>query len=320
MLRFVESVVSLRLVQFAIASGLTLRGSRLEFGGTAADSLPPCGGGLGWGVVPWGTEVPHRTTPTPNPSPQGGGEEIAAPSRLSFAPRSYGRCGAGVQMPARRIALAAVVFCGVLSAALSAAMLAPARGSDGPVRIVALGDSLTAGFGLPAPAAFPVRLEKALAAKGIAVAISNAGVSGDTMSDGLARLDWSVPEGTQAVILELGANDMLRGLDPRLTRKTLEEILRRLGERHIEVLLCGMLAAPNLGADYAQAFNGMFSELAASRHLIFYPFFLDGVLEDRQLVQPDGLHPTAAGVDVIVARVLPKAEELVARVRSQHAD
>jgi acyl-CoA thioesterase-1 len=228
-------------------------------------------------------------------------------------------------MPARTIALAAALFCGVLSAALSAAMLSSAivssaMGADGPVRMVALGDSLTAGFGLSAAAAFPVRLEKALTAKGIAVEISNAGVSGDTMSDGLARLDWSVPDGTQAVILELGANDMLRGFDPQLTRKALQEILRRLGERHIEVLLCGMLAAPNLGADYAQAFNGMFAELAASRHLIFYPFFLDGVLEDRQLVQPDGLHPTAAGVDVIVARVLPKAVELVGRVRGQHAD
>jgi len=233
-------------------------------------------------------------------------------------PRSYGRRGAGVQMPARTIVLAAIVLCGVLSGVLSAA--SSARGAEGPVRIVALGDSLTAGLGLPAAAAFPARLEKALAAKGIAVEISNAGVSGDTMSDGLARLDWSVPAGTQAVILELGANDMLRGLDPRLTHKALEEILRRLGERHIEVLLCGMLAAPNLGADYAQAFNGMFAELAASRHLVFYPFFLDGVLEDRQLVQADGLHPTAAGVDVIVARILPKAEELVARARGQHAE
>jgi acyl-CoA thioesterase-1 len=243
--------------------------------------------------------------------------------RVNFAPmgesragpRSYGRRNAGVQMPARSIALAAVLFCGVLSAALLSA-----RGAEGPVRIVALGDSLTAGLGLPGAAAFPVRLEKALTAKGLAVEIGNAGVSGDTMSDGLARLDWSVPEGTQAVILELGANDMLRGLDPQLTRKTLEEILRRLGERHIEVLVCGMLAAPNLGADYARAFNPMFPELAASHHLLLYPFFLDGVLGDRRLIQPDGLHPTAAGVDVIVAGILPKAEDLVARVRSRRGE
>jgi acyl-CoA thioesterase I len=214
-------------------------------------------------------------------------------------------------MWARMIAL--FLLCGVLSPS-------SARAADDPVRIVALGDSLTAGFGLPGAAAFPVRLEEALTANGLPVEITNAGVSGDTMAGGLARLDWSVPEGTQAVILELGANDMLRGIDPQLTSKTLDEILRRLGERHIEVLLCGMLAAPNLGADYAQAFNPMFPEAAASRHLLLYPFFLDGVLNDRRLVQPDGLHPTAAGVDVIVAGILPKAEELVARVRGRSGE
>jgi acyl-CoA thioesterase I len=193
----------------------------------------------------------------------------------------------------------------------------PAAGAEGPVRIVALGDSLTAGFGLPADAAFPVRLAKALTAKGLAVEIGNAGVSGDTTSGGLARLDWSVPEGTEAVILELGANDMLRGIDPQVTRRALQEIVRRLDERHIAVLLCGMLAAPNLGTDYAQAFNAIFPELAASRHLLLYPFFLEGILEDRQRVQRDGLHPTAAGVDAIVAAILPEVEELVAQVRSR---
>jgi acyl-CoA thioesterase-1 len=126
-----------------------------------------------------------------------------------------------------------------------------------------------------------------------------------------------VPEGTQAVILELGANDMLRGIDPQVTRMALQEILRRLRERHIEVLLCGMLAAPNLGADYVRAFNGMFPDLAAAGQLLFYPFFLAGILDDQQLVQRDGLHPTAAGVDAIVAGILPQAEELVARVRSR---
>jgi acyl-CoA thioesterase-1 len=227
------------------------------------------------------------------------------------APRSYGRRGAGVQMLARRFALAAVLLGGVLPG------VSPAAGAEGPVRIVALGDSLTAGFGLPAEAAFPVRLEKALTAKGLPVEIGNAGVSGDTMSGGLARLDWSVPEGTQAVILELGANDMLRGLDPQVTRKALQDILSRLHARHIEVLLCGMVAAPNLGADYERAFNGIFPDLAASGHLLFYSFFLAGVLGDPQLVQRDGLHPTAAGVDAIVAGILPEVEELVARVRSQ---
>jgi acyl-CoA thioesterase I len=231
------------------------------------------------------------------------------------APRSYGRRGAGVQILAGTFAVVAVLGDGVLPPGL----VPSARSADGPVQIVALGDSLTAGYGLPADAAFPAKLEKALAARGLVVEIGNAGVSGDTSSGGLARLDWSVPEGTQAVILELGANDMLRGLDPQVTRKALQDILRRLDERHIEVLLCGMLAAPNLGADYERAFDEIFPELAASGHLLLYPFFLAGVLGDPQLVQRDGLHPTAAGVDVIVAGILPKVEELVARVRSRRA-
>jgi acyl-CoA thioesterase I len=187
--------------------------------------------------------------------------------------------------------------------------------AEGPVRIVAFGDSLTAGFGLPGDRTFPARLEQALAAKGIMAEISNAGVSGETMSDGLARLDWSVPEGTDAVILELGANDMLRGLNPQVTRAALEEILRRLEERHIAVLVCGMLAARNLGEDYARAFDPMFPELAAAHHDLLYPFFLAGVIGERTLNQRDGLHPNPAGVDVIVERILPKVEELVGAVR-----
>jgi acyl-CoA thioesterase I len=226
------------------------------------------------------------------------------------APRSYGRRSPGVQMRAAAFALAAMLWA-------MAIPVAPASAAEGAVRIVAFGDSLTAGYGLPADAAFPVRLQKALAAKGLAVEIGNAGVSGDTSSGGLGRLDWSVPEGTQAVILELGANDMLRGLDPRITRKALQDILSRLKERHIEVLLCGMLAAPNLGADYARAFDPIFPELAASGQLLLYPFFLAGVLDDPKLVQRDGLHPTAAGVDAIVAGILPLAQELVARVRGR---
>jgi acyl-CoA thioesterase-1 len=221
-------------------------------------------------------------------------------------------------------ALAAALLGGVLPW-ISAS---PAAAAEGPVRIVALGDSLTAGYGLPADAAFPARLAKALSAKGLAVEVGNAGVSGDTTSGGLARLDWSVPEGTEAVILELGANDMLRGIDPQVTRKALQDILRRLEQRHIAVLLCGMMAAPNLGADYAQAFDAIFPELAASRHLLLYPFFLaevlserlGGIPRDRQLVLRDGLHPTAAGVDAIVAGILPKAEELVAQARSRRGN
>lgn len=186
-----------------------------------------------------------------------------------------------------------------------------------PVKIVALGDSLTAGFGLAREAAFPARLEAALRAKGFAVEIANAGVSGDTPSGGLARLDWSVPEGTDAVILELGANDALRGLDPKVTRAALDAILRRLGERRIAVLLAGMRAPPNMGSDYGRAFDAIFPDLAAAHDVVFYPFFLDGVAAERVLNQGDGMHPTAAGIDAIVERILPKAEELIARVKAK---
>ena len=205
----------------------------------------------------------------------------------------------------------------VAALALAVPLVRGAGAADGPVRIVALGDSLTAGLGLPANAAFPARLEQALKAKGMAVEISNAGVSGDTAVGGLARLDWSVPEGTEAVIVELGANDTLRGIDPKVTRQALEEIVRRLRGRGIAVLLAGMRAAPNLGPDYARDFEAIYSDLAARNDLLLYPFFLDGVATDAKLNQRDGLHPTAAGVDAIVARILPKAEELVARARAK---
>jgi acyl-CoA thioesterase-1 len=188
-----------------------------------------------------------------------------------------------------------------------------------PVKIVALGDSLTAGFGLPREAAFPARLEAALRAKGHAVEIVNAGVSGDTPSGGLARLDWSVPEGTDAVILELGANDGLRGIDPNVTRAALDGILRRLKERRIAVLFTGMHAPRNMGADYVRAFDAIFPQLAAAHDVVFYPFFLEGVVGDRALNQGDGIHPTAAGIETIVKRILPKAEELIARVKARRS-
>lgn len=205
----------------------------------------------------------------------------------------------------------------VLMLTLAIPMREAAVATDRPVRIVVLGDSLVAGYGLPADAAFPVKLEKALMAKGLAVEIVNAGVSGDTASGGLARLDWSVPNGTDAVILELGSNDMLRGIDPKLTRKALSEIVRRLRERRIAILLAGMRAAPNLGVDYARDFESIYSELAAENDLLLYPFFLEGVAADSRLNQRDGIHPTAAGIDRIVARILPKVEELLARVQDK---
>jgi acyl-CoA thioesterase I len=188
-----------------------------------------------------------------------------------------------------------------------------------PVKIVALGDSLTAGLGLPIGEGFVARLQAALAANGYAAEIANAGVSGNTAADGLARLDWSVPIGTEAVIVELGANDMLRGLNPQVTREALAAILRRLAERRVRVLLSGIRAAPNLGSGYAKSFEGIYPELAAAFGVPLYPFFLDGVAADPKLLQPDGLHPNAAGVDVIVARILPSVEALVAEVRKSRS-
>jgi acyl-CoA thioesterase I len=204
-----------------------------------------------------------------------------------------------------------------LSLALSVVPYVPAAGTEPTVKIVALGDSLTAGYGLPDKDGFVARLQAALTANGIAATIANAGVSGDTASDGLARLDWSVPPGTDAVIVELGANDMLRGIKPEITRDALDTILNRLTQRHIAVLLCGMRAAPNLGAEYGQAFERIYPDLAAKYNVLLYPFFLDGVAADLSLTQPDGLHPNGKGVGVIVGRIVPKVEELIVRARAQ---
>ncbi len=199
---------------------------------------------------------------------------------------------------------------------LLAAARIEAAAADRPLKLVALGDSLTAGLGLQAQDGFVPRLQAALAARGTSVTIANAGVSGDTTTDGLARLDWSVPGQTQAVIVELGANDMLRGIDPQVTRNALDTILQRLTGRHIAVLLCGMRAAPNLGQAYGQAFERIYPVLAAKYGVLLYPFFLDGVAANLQLTQSDGMHPNAAGVTVMVERILPKVEELVARART----
>ncbi len=193
----------------------------------------------------------------------------------------------------------------------------PAAAAERPVKIVAFGDSLMAGYQLPVSAAFPAQLEKALKAKGLNVEVANAGVSGDTASGGLARLAWSVPDGTDAVIVELGANDMLRGIDPKVTRAALDQIIRRLKQRGIEVMLCGMLAVPNYGEDYVKAFNAIYPELASSHNVVFYPFFIDGIVTDSKLNQRDGIHPTAEGVETIVTRITPKVEELVSRVRAK---
>jgi acyl-CoA thioesterase I len=210
--------------------------------------------------------------------------------------------------------LTAITRLGVVGASM-AVLTAQPEAAERIVNIVAFGDSLTAGYGLAANEAFPVQLQRALTAKGLAVNVVNAGVSGDTTAGGLARLDWSIPDGTDAVILELGANDALRGFDPAVTRKALDAMLRRLQARKIPVLLCGMLAPPNLGAEYGRAFNSIYPDLAAQDGAILYPFFLTGVAADPKLNQRDGLHPTAAGVAVIVDRILPQVEELIAHAR-----
>ncbi|WP_433996277.1 arylesterase [Bradyrhizobium jicamae] len=188
-----------------------------------------------------------------------------------------------------------------------------------PIKMVVLGDSLSAGYGLPAAAAFPVRLQKALEAKGIKVDMVNAGVSGDTSSGGRERLDWSVPDGTDAVIVELGANDALRGTDPAVTKAALSDIITKLQARKIAVLLCGMVAPPNYGSDYAAKFNAIYPDLAKQFSVPLYPFFLDGVAAESKLNQADGMHPTAEGVDIVVKNILPTVEAFLGAVSGQRS-
>jgi acyl-CoA thioesterase I len=180
--------------------------------------------------------------------------------------------------------------------------------------IVGFGDSLMAGFSLGPGEGFTDKLQAALRAKGHDVSVANAGVSGDTSSGGLARLDWSVPDGTKLVILELGANDMLRGVSPSITEKNLDEMLAKLKQRKIAVLLAGMRAAPNLGADYQTAFDAIYPKLAAKYDVPLYPFFLDGVAGESGFQLEDGLHPNPKGVDVMVERILPTVEKAIAAV------
>ena len=204
-----------------------------------------------------------------------------------------------------KLALGAFVAAGFLLMAGFAAI------AD-PYRIVGLGDSLMAGYGLNPGEAFPEKLQAALKARGHEVEVINAGVSGDTSSGGLSRLDWSVPDGTGLVIVELGANDMLRGITPEITEKNLDAILARLGERRIGVLVAGMRAAPNLGADYQAKFDPIFARLAGKYGVALYPFFLDGVAAQPGLLQQDGMHPSAKGVDTMVEHILPVVESLLA--------
>ncbi len=184
-----------------------------------------------------------------------------------------------------------------------------------PIKILALGDSLTAGYGLAEADGFCPQLEKALRAAGHDVRVIDGSVSGDTTADGLARLDWTLADNPDVVIVELGANDALRGLDPVQAKANLDTILTKLQNQGRVVLLVGMEAPRNLGQDYDQAFDGMYPDLATRHHVALYPFFLDGVATDLALNQADGIHPNPAGVAVIVKRMLPAVEKALARVK-----
>jgi acyl-CoA thioesterase-1 len=228
--------------------------------------------------------------------------------------RSYGTSGSAVERQRGKF-----VHMLVLGLALVTAGTAFAQAPAGPIKMVVLGDSLSAGLGLAGSDAFPAKLQKALKTKGIDVDMMNAGVSGDTSSGGRDRLDWSVPEGTEAVIVELGANDALRGTDPAVTRKALSDILTRLKARKIAVLLCGMIAPPNYGSDYSARFNAIYPDLAKSFGVPLYPFFLQGVAADAKLNQADGMHPTAEGVDVIVKNILLTVEAFLGAISGQRS-
>jgi acyl-CoA thioesterase I len=229
--------------------------------------------------------------------------------------RKYGGASRELQELTLRAAFsrASIVKLCVAAVLLAATSVGSSLANDKPIQIVALGDSLTAGYGLDAQDAFPAKLEAALRAKGQVAKVINAGVSGDTASGGLSRLDWSVSPETDAVIVELGANDALRGVDPKVTREALDAILRRLKERGIPVLLAGMRAPPNMGEDYERQFNAIYPELAEKYGALLYPFFLEGAAAQANLNQRDGLHPTREGVEAIVQAILPKVEELVRR-------
>jgi acyl-CoA thioesterase I len=203
------------------------------------------------------------------------------------------------------------------AAALLALLLSPFHSGTAlarPLRIVAFGDSLSAGFMLPANASFPGQLEAALRARGRDVTVVNAGVSGDTAVDGLARIEWSVPKGADLVIVEFGANDMLRGLDPEITRRALDEIITRLKARGASIVLAGMRSMTNLGESYRRRFEAIYPELAKAHQVPLYPFFLEGIAEEAAFNLSDGIHPNRAGVAQIVASILPSVEAALDRL------
>ena len=206
----------------------------------------------------------------------------------------------------------------VTVAALLLAPLHKIAAEPRPAVIVAFGDSLAAGLGLPQDQAFPAQLEAVLKARGHDVRVINAGVSGDTASAALKRLDWALPEDASAVIVELGGNDALQGIPPEGTKQALEAILRKLQARGLPVLLAGMEASRNMGNDYVEEFRAIYADLAKRYDVIFYPFFLEGAALNDGMMQGDGIHPNAAGVAAIVDNIMPKVEELLARANTAH--
>lgn len=205
-----------------------------------------------------------------------------------------------------------------LSIIASAMLMFPSSSEarkDREIVLVAFGDSLTAGYEIAPEASFPAQLEKALRAEGYRIKVVNAGVSGDTTAAGLARLDWSVPQEADAVIVELGANDALRGLPPDKARANLDAILTKLKQRGLPVLLAGMVAPRNMGPEYAEAFDSIYADLAEKHEVYIYPFFLEGIAGDKKLNLADGLHPNAKGVAVIVENIMPAVEDLIERVK-----
>lgn len=204
-----------------------------------------------------------------------------------------------------------------LSAALTFVFLMFNPAAAQTVTLLAFGDSLIAGYGLQPSDAFPVKLEAALKARGHDVKVINAGVAGDTALDGASRVEWSLSEEVDAVIVEFGANDALRGLTIPQAEQALDQLLTKLSERNLPVLLAGMRAPPNLGPEYQAAFDGMYPRLAEKHGTLFYPFFLDGVAAEVKLNQADGMHPNPAGVDVIVSRILPDVERLLEKAAAK---
>jgi acyl-CoA thioesterase-1 len=214
-----------------------------------------------------------------------------------------------------KVAVCMLSFAAVMTSHMNFAMAAPSR----PITILAFGDSLTAGYGVQPSDSFPAQLQMALQAKGHKVTITNAGVSGDTTSGGLQRLDWALDPKPDAVIMELGANDALRGIDPKVPRANLDKMLADLKAKNIPVLLTGMRAPSNWGDDYTKNFDAIFPDLSTKYGVPLYAFFLDGVALDPSFTQPDGLHPTGKGVAEIVKRILPDVEALIARVEQNSA-